>query len=273
MALQPLILVTNDDGIGSPGLHAAVAAVADLGEVLVVAPHTQQTGMGRAVPPGTLVGVIEEYPLVVDGISYKAYSVHGSPAQAVLHGLFELASRKPGLCISGINYGENLGASLTRSGTVGAALEAASNGIPAIATSFEVDTAYHHATSYATVDWEIAVHFTHLLAKNVLSHGLPSGVDLLNISIPATATPTTQMRLTRQSHQNYFEERKPPTRDYAQPYRFYAQISFDKAYLEPDSDIYAFAVDRVVSVSPLTLNLTPKNWLPQWRNILLENKA
>ncbi len=92
MTTRPLILVTNDDGINSPGLHAAVEAVAGLGEVLIVSPFTQQTGMGRALPAGKFVGVVVERQLLVNGITYQAYAVHGSPAQAVQHALLEIAT-------------------------------------------------------------------------------------------------------------------------------------------------------------------------------------
>lgn len=264
---KPLILVTNDDGIQSPGLHTAVAAVAELGEVLVVAPHRQQTSMGRSLPTDAQTGIIEEYPLIVEEITYNAYAVYGSPAQAVLHGVYELAPRKPSLCISGINYGENLGASITRSGTVGAALQAAADGIPSLATALEVNPAYHHATNYGEVNWEVARYFTSRVAKSVLTHGLAPGVDLLNIAVPATATFETEMRLTRQSHQNYYEEARPPKRDFSQPYRFYAHIAFDSQTLEPDSDILAFAVDRLVSVTPLSLCLTANLRAQGWNNI------
>ena len=262
--MTPLIFVTNDDGIDSPGLHAAVEAIADLGELLIVAPLTQQTSMGRSMPVGTEVGVVEERLLRIGGRRYTAYAVNGSPAQAALHAILEFAPRVPSLCISGVNYGENLGASITRSGTVGAALEAASQRVPAIAMSLEVRPEYHHVTDYAEVDWTAARYVTRLLAERALQRGLPEGADLLNVAVPATATLTTILRMTRQSHQNYYNERTPQPRDFTTPFRFFATTGYDLATLETDSDIYAFSEDRVISVTPLALDLTARQPSPSW---------
>ena len=133
--MKPLIIVTNDDGVYSPGLCAAAEAVQDLGDLLVVAPRFQQTSMGRSFPKSKDVGIIEKIKIMLNGCEIEAYGVHGSPAHAVSHGILELAYRKPDLCISGINYGENLGLSISCSGTIGAAFEADSYDIPSIAIS------------------------------------------------------------------------------------------------------------------------------------------
>jgi len=262
--MTPLIFVTNDDGIDSPGLHAAVEAIADLGEPLIVAPFTQQTSMGRSMPVGAEVGVVEERLLRIGGRRYPAFAVNGSPAQAALHAILELAPRVPSLCVSGVNYGENLGASITRSGTVGAALEAAAQRVPALAMSLEAPLTTHHADGYAEMDWTLARHITRLLVERALQSGLPDGARLLNVVIPATATRTTALRMTRQSHQNYYTERTPQPRDFTTPYRFFATTGYDLATLETDSDIYAFSVDRVISVTPLALDLTARQLSPSW---------
>jgi 5'-nucleotidase len=105
------ILVTSDDGIHSPGLRAAVEVLLDLGEVIVVAPFKQQTGMGRSYfvnPDAVLVPV----PFEVDGTNVWAYGCECSPAMAVRHGLDVLfLDMKPDLVVTGINYGENLSVS------------------------------------------------------------------------------------------------------------------------------------------------------------------
>src|SRR5215467_7022964 len=142
---RPLILFTNDDGIASPGLWAVVDAFYDVGDVLVVAPREQQSGMGRSLPV-TSEGRIIEQERLIRGEPNKVYAVDGTPAQAVQHGVIELADRLPSLVVSGINYGENCGNGVTISGTVGAALEAASLGIPAIAVSQQ--TAFDLHKSY-----------------------------------------------------------------------------------------------------------------------------
>ena len=131
---RPLILFTNDDGIQSPGLWAAVEALDPLGDLLVVAPREQQSGTGRSLPV-TSEGRIYKQARRINGHELTVYAVDGTPAQAVQHGILELAPRLPSLVVSGINYGENTGNGVTISGTVGAGLEAASLGIPALAVS------------------------------------------------------------------------------------------------------------------------------------------
>ena len=122
---KPQILLTNDDGILSPGLWAAAASLADLGFVTVTAPREQSSGMGRSLP-STSDGIIEQKRVEVNGREWSVFSVGGSPAQAVLHGVYEIMKHKPDLVVSGINYGENVASGITISGTVGASMEAAS---------------------------------------------------------------------------------------------------------------------------------------------------
>src|SRR5690606_36873555 len=103
---KPHILLTNDDGIGSPGLWAAAGELAKVGFVRVAAPREQSTAMGRSLP-STSDGIIHEKKMQVLGQEWDVYAVGGSPAQAVLHGLLEIVPHKPAIIVSGINYGEN----------------------------------------------------------------------------------------------------------------------------------------------------------------------
>ena len=141
MNTPPLILLTNDDGYNSPGLLAAAKALTAVGELLIVAPIEQQSGMGRSWPetPGTM----HKLEASLNGVTYPVYALEGSPAQAVAHGLLRIATRRPALAVSGINYGQNLGLVVTSSGTVGAAIEAAVAGIPSLAVSLETDQAHY----------------------------------------------------------------------------------------------------------------------------------
>ena len=263
---KPLILITNDDGIYSPGLLAAAEAAAPLGELLIVAPRTQQTSMGRSAMIGPDIGIIEEVMLTVAGEQIRAYAVHGTPALAAAHGILELASRKPSLCVSGINYGENLGAGMTMSGTVGAALEASSLGVPALATSIELDSAVAHSHEYVTLDWSMAIHFTHLAAKRILEQGLPATVAVVNLNTPAGATTQTEVRTTHQSRQLYYEWVVPTQpRDFNAAFRLGKSILITQdTVLDADSDIAAFARDHVVSLTPLTWDLTARVDLAKW---------
>jgi 5'-nucleotidase len=270
--MRPLILLTNDDGIHSPGLKAAVEAVAGLGDLLIVAPRYQQTAMARSLPVFPDVGKIEQFSMIYEGTEYPLYAVHGSPAQSVMHAILEITKRKPTLCVSGINYGENLGASVTISGTVGAALQAAAMGIPALAISTEVDISIHHSDTYGHHNWEVSAYFTHHLAQMMLSTELTPDVDMLNVNIPATATPETEIRPTVQSRQSYFISYTDGERDYSTGFRFAYRANVDYDLLEPTSDILAFIRDRVVTVSPLSLDLTSRVPLETWFKGLSESR-
>jgi 5'-nucleotidase len=255
-ACCPLILVTNDDGIASPGLRAAARAVRALGEIIVAAPRWQQTSAGRSKPASS-TGRIHEHALEIDGKQIGAYAVEGSPAQAVQHAILELAPRMPDLVVAGINYGENLGNGITVSGTVGAVLEAASWGIIGLAASLGVHKQYHQSHSME-VSFDVASHFTAQLARMLLTQKLPFDVDLIKIDVPAEATTATPWRLTRVSRQSYFIPvlRREGPLSTASPLDYEASLKLDQ--LEPDSDIYAFAFDRVVSVSPISSDMTAR---------------
>ncbi len=252
----PLILITNDDGWASPGLAAAIRALCDLGELLIVAPVRQQSGMGRSLP-GDSSCAITPRSLEVDGVLYTAYAIDGTPAQAVLHGILELAERPPALVVAGINHGENLGTSAFVSGTVGAALQAGDMGVPGLAVSLEVPVAFHfNHHSGDRIDWSVAVHFTRRFAEGMLTRGLPARVQAIKVDIPATATPRTPWRVTRQSMQSYYRSIPHKEMRFGVPRRLAYEVHIEWDRLEPDSDIWAFTRDRVVSVTPLTLDLT-----------------
>lgn len=256
--MKPCILVTNDDGVRSPGLRAAVAALAPLGDLVVAAPLVQYSGAGRSFAQGSR-GRVEPIEITWAEGSVQAYGVDGSPTQAALHGLVEFAPRRPDLAVVGINYGENLGNGITASGTVGAALEMASAGVPALAVSLQVASKYY-LTHSTEIDFTAAAHFVRLFACRLLSSGgeLADDVDLLKIDVPDTATPATPWRVTRVSRQRYFEilpsERQSLKDEGPLGYR----IHVDEAALERDSDIYALLYDRVVSVAPLSVDLSSR---------------
>ncbi|MDE3089186.1 MAG: 5'/3'-nucleotidase SurE [Chloroflexota bacterium] len=247
---KPLILITNDDGIKSPGLLAAARAVIDLGELLIVAPREQQSSAGRAFYGR---GVARAVVYRVDRHRVRAYAVPTSPAVTTRHAILLIARRKPALVIAGINYGENIGNGVTISGTVGATLEAANLGVPAIAVSLETAKEYHRSHSRA-IDFSAAAHFTREFARRVLARGMPRGVDVLNINVPDRARETTPWRWTRVSRAAYFYSTIQQTSRGKQFSGYEARV--DQATVERASDVYAISVDRVVSVSPLTFDLT-----------------
>jgi 5'-nucleotidase len=249
---SPLILLTNDDGIKSPGLRAVARAVADLGELLIVAPREQQTSMGRSFH-GT--GTARAMVYAVNRRRVQAFAVPTSPAVAVRHAILLIAGRAPSFAISGINYGVNIGSGITISGTVGAALESAALGIPAIAVSLDTEEKYHRSHSMA-VDFTIAARFARQFAECVLQFGMPKGVDVININVPSGASVKTPWRWTRVSRQTYFQSVIVQTRAGRRFGGYGRVVKPEEA--EPDSDIYALFRDRLVSVSPLTIDLTAR---------------
>ncbi len=259
------ILLTNDDGIRSPGLWAAAEALSDLGYVTVVAPREQSSGMGRSLP-STSDGIIRPETLIVRGKEWTVYSVGGSPAQAVLHGILEIMPRRPELVVSGINYGENIGTTITVSGTVGAAMEAAGLGIRALAVSLETNPEHHFSYS-KEVDFSSAAWFSAYFARLLLEKPLPFDVDLLKVDIPSDATPQTPWQVTRLSRQPYFTPTRPNRSDLSIPER----VGYERnpnLNCEPDSDVYALRVKRMISVTPLSLDLTSRVALEELNELL-----
>lgn len=255
-SMRPLILITNDDGIRSRGLTAAVMACAPLGDLLIVAPAGQQTAAGRAKPPAS-TGRIDLHQFFAAGQVITGYGVDGAPAQAVEHALFEFASRRVDLAVSGINYGENIGENITTSGTVSAALEASSFGVPAIAISRQT-APEHYFNHDADLDFSDAAHFLRKFAASVLIDGLPTGVDVLKIDIPESATPATAWRWTRVSRQRYFFPVAPQRTSLAEALPMGFTMCADPQMVEPDSDIRAVIIDKIVSVAPLSNDLTAR---------------
>jgi 5'-nucleotidase len=211
--------------------------------------------MGRSLP-ATSAGTIHPEVIDVCGKDWTVYAVGGTPAQAVLHGILEIMPQKPDLVVSGINYGENVASGITISGTVGAALEAAAQGIRSLAVSLEAGLEHHHSHS-PDLDFSTAAWFAAYFARIVLQKHMPQDVDLLKVDIPAHATPNTPWQVTRLSRQNYFSPVASVRKDWdeALPIRYRFQPNLD---CEPNSDVYALQVRRIISVTPLSLDMTSR---------------
>ncbi len=181
----------------------------------VAAPREQSSGMGRSLPM-TSDGVIRPEVLNVCGKDWTVYAVGGTPAQAVLHGILEIMPQRPDLVVSGINYGENVATGITISGTVGAAMEAASQGIPALAASLETGRE-HHLTYSTEIDFSAAAYFTAYFARRLLEKKFPPEVDLLKMDVPSDATHQTPWQVTRLAHQRYFVPVKPKRKSWDEP--------------------------------------------------------
>ena len=165
--VRPLILITNDDGYRAPGLRALSEAVADLGDVVVVAPDRERSACGQGI---TIKG-----PLTVERIDEATYAVDGTPADCVILALANLLPNKPDVVLSGINRGANLGDDVYYSGTVGGAREAAFWGIPAGACSL--------VTGGGRIDFGPAAAYSRKLCELLLTTPPPQGV-LLNMNVP-----------------------------------------------------------------------------------------
>ncbi len=253
---KPIILLTNDDGIRSPGLWAAAETLSEVGYVQVVAPREQQSGMARSLPVFS-EGRIYKEQMTVREKEWTVYAVDGTPAQAVLHGILELSPNGlPDLVVSGINYGENVGNSVTISGTIGAALEAASFGIPALAISRQTPIEQHH--SYDELDFAVAAHFAHFFGRWLLSSRRPDDVDVMKIEVPEGATRETPWRVTRLSRRRVFWPTRPERAVLSDIGRIGYEFKADPSQAEPDSDVYALLHDGVVAVTPLSLDMTSR---------------
>jgi len=261
------ILLTNDDGIASPGLWAAAKALSALGYVTVAAPREQHSGAGRSVPAWS-DGAVKPTQLTIGDQEWTCYAMGGSPAQSVQMGIFHVLKHKPDLVVSGINYGENPGTDITLSGTVGAALEAASAGIPALAVSLELASEDYLGYSRDT-DFSTAAYFTQKFARILLEKKLPADVHALNLNVPSQATPQTPWRVTRLGAHQYFvpylREPKEPgstARIDASP----APHADDLA--NPLTDVHTLRVAHEVSVTPLSLDLTSRVKLDELQKMM-----
>lgn len=251
------ILLSNDDGILSPGLWAAARELAKIAYVTVAAPREQHSGAGRSVPAWT-DGEIKPTLLTIGDQEWTCYAVGGSPAQAVQYGIFAILKHTPDLIVSGINYGENVSSDITLSGTVGAALEAASYGIPALSVSLQLDNEDYYGYS-ETTDFSAAAVFTRRFAKLLLEKKMPEDVMVLNVNVPSRATPSTPWRVTHLAKHPYFVPYlKQPASPGDIPRIDAAPSPHVDDLGDPLSDIRAFRKDNVVSVTPLSLDLTSR---------------
>ena len=244
-------LISNDDGVTASGILSAKKAVEDLCETIVVAPERQQSGIGHAL---TLYEPLRVNKRVLkDGTI--AYGVTGTPTDAVTVGLFQILDEKPDLMISGINTGFNIGqAELTTSGTVGAAIEAATFGIPTIAISQEVTNDHvKFETGEVDVNFEFAEKMLNKLAKIVLKNGLPEGIDLLNVNIPENPVDDKfeVVKLGKRMYTPVMEQRLDPR---GQPYYWIGGEPYSSD--EKGSDGYELKISQKTTITPLKIDLT-----------------
>ncbi|MCX5684609.1 MAG: 5'/3'-nucleotidase SurE [Planctomycetota bacterium] len=235
------ILVTNDDGILAPGILALRRAVADMGEVTVVAPVTPQSAVGHSITLNDPIRV-HRVPLG-DGVT--GCGVQGRPADCVKLAILELMPERPDLVVSGVNLGANTGINVLYSGTVAAAVEGAFFGVPAVAVSIEDSDA---------ADFDGAARITRRIIDQFLAHG-PRDSVLLNVNVPDLAKgPPKGVKICPQSMKGWregWEKRSDP-----RGRTYYWMIgNLEPEAVGVDSDVAALA-DRYVTVTPLRFDLT-----------------
>lgn len=239
-----VILITNDDGIGAEGLRLLENSLAPLGDVWVVAPDREQSGQGHAL---TL-----NHPLRIEQRGPRHFAVQGTPTDCIYLGVNEVVPRRPGLVVSGINRGTNLGDDLTYSGTVSAAFEGTLMNVPSFAVSQQVLD--------GPADFGAAAAFSRALAAQVLERGLPDDT-LLNVNVPS-ATPKG-LRVTRQGKRAYegqlIKRTDPKGRTY-----YWIGGAHARGKADPESDIYALQ-EGMISLTPLHLDLTNHRVLDEVR--------
>jgi 5'-nucleotidase len=253
--MAPKILVTNDDGVYSTGLKAAFDSVSDLGEVTISAPAVQQSGVGRSI---SIFEPLRITKADVGGI--PAYAVGGTPTDSVILGIFTILKGMPDLVLSGFNIGENISTdTITTSGTIGGALEAASYGVPAIAASMQVldeGQKFDNPRDYHRERFEVGIKVINRIARNVLRYGMPENVDLLNVNIPYHAeedTPIEITRLARKVFKTDVEERYDPR---GRPYYW---IAGDLIREEKEgTDVHTIMQKGHVSITPISLDSTAR---------------
>jgi len=247
---KPLILVSNDDGITSKGIRTLIEVMQELGEVIVVAPDSPQSGMGHAITVGDTLRLEENF--IFDGV--KAYECSGTPADCVkLARHFVLRDqRQPSVVVSGINHGSNTSISVLYSGTMSAAIEGAIEGTPAIGFSL---------CDYGTkIDFNHTREYIKKITQQVLKQGLPKGVAL-NVNFPPKRNEKIKgIRICRQSNAKWveeFDERYDPNgrRYFWMTGNF---VNFDKG---EDNDEWAIA-NNYVSVVPCEFDLTAHHAIP-----------
>lgn len=245
------ILLSNDDGIDASGILAAKEAVSEFGDTLLVAPSSQQSGIGHAL---TLFESLRINKVRLrDGDI--GYGVSGTPTDAVTLGIYEILGEKPDLLISGINTGQNTGkGELTTSGTLGAAMEAASLGIPAIAVSQHVsDDDLKFDEGHVGIDFSSSVRVLRDLVKRIVENGFPKDIDILNLNVPTSPDsyePVVAPLATRM-YTPYIDKRLD-TRG-----REYYWIGGELYTGNPKgSDTYILEEENLPTITPLTLDMT-----------------
>ena len=243
---EPTILVTNDDGIRAPGIQALAEHLEEIGEVWVVAPDSQQSGVSHALSFHDPLRVVEH--------GERQLSVTGSPGDSVYLALNQILEEPPDICVSGINHGANLADDLIYSGTVAGAVEATLSDIPAIAVSL---------AGHRDLEFDTAGQFAQKMTRQVLERKLPRDC-YLNVNVPKGAGPETEaqvVKLGRRSYERAVAEKSDPR---GRPYYWIggSELGFDDM---PGSDCNAITESKI-TVTPVHLDFTHYAFMREMRD-------
>lgn len=245
------ILVSNDDGVHSPGLEALVEEITSLGHVTVVAPDRERSAVGHSL---TFFS-----PLRVRKLRENAdciiYQSDGTPSDCILLGIYDLMPERPQLVISGINRGANLGDDITYSGTVSAAMEGLIHGCPSFAVS---------QTAYEKMHWKTAAVVARRVASAILQHGLPPKT-FLNVNVPNVPLDELQGVESTTQGESIYDQRLIKREDPRGSEYYWITGAIPRGEPVPGTDFCAIVNNRV-SVTPVGLNLTNKDFIEQLRH-------
>ncbi len=252
-----LILLTNDDGIYAPGLRALRRELQKLGEVVVVAPASEQSGVGHSI---TLLTPLLVQQVMDDNNQFLGWAVEGRPADCIKLALVELLPEPPDLVVSGINAGSNAGINVLYSGTVAAAIEGAFFERLSIAVSLEY--------TRPKLDFHTASGYARQVIEQILAQKPPAG-SLFNVNIPSLDKgPIRGIRTTPQNVAPYVEKFDRRVDPRGRVY-FWTTPGLLCPDPHPDTDVTALA-EGYITVTPLQFNLTHRGLLAkmsgwQWK--------
>ena len=242
---MPTILLINDDGINSIGLSLLAKQLKKIGDVVVVTPGGERSGVGKAICIGK-VNVAETR----FGDEIKAYATTGTPADSFLLAVNKIMKCIPDLVISGINIGPNLGIDdVLTSGTIGAAFEAAIHHVPAIAVSYSLSEITEKMVDKRKVsikDLEVAATLGYKTAKHVLENGMPIDVDIISINVPEKAD-CKNIKITRLCYEGYGDIHTKIKEGYT--IKSWALRHYPDG--EPGTDLHAIKTDKCISITPI----------------------
>ncbi len=257
MQKRPLILVTNDDGIMAPGIRTLISVMNEIGDVVVIAPDSPQSGMGHAI---TLDSTIYCDAVTNDEGEQLEYRCSGTPADCVKMAISEILNKKPDLCVSGINHGSNSSINVIYSGTMSAAIEAGIEGVPAI--------------GFSLLDYSWNAKFDKLkvpikkIALEVLENGLPDGI-VLNVNFPKLKKKKFKgIKICRQAKANWVEEFDKRVNPQGKEYYWLTGNFVNQDHGE-DTDVWALE-NEYISIVPVHFDLTAHHFIQKLNSWKLE---